>query len=118
MLAIRLLGPYIPASVEIGRGTHLAYGAAGLVVNPLSKIGRDCLLCPGVLLGSGSGKSLLPGAPTLEDGVKVYQNAVIMGGVTVGAGAVINANATVLRDVPPGAIVNPPKSVTHDRDGR
>ena len=103
-----LTGATIPAECHIGEGTKVAYGGAGLVLNSHTWVGDRCILSPGVLLGSGGGRSMKPGAPTLEDGVRVYQNAVILGGVTIGAGAVVNANAVVLHDVPPGAIVNAP----------
>jgi serine O-acetyltransferase len=103
-------GAYIPAECEIGRGTKFSYGGAGLVLNRLTKVGRNCVLSPGVLLGSGQGRSLLPGAPVLEDDVRVYQNAAIIGGVRVGRGAVINVNAVVLHDIPPGGVVNAARS--------
>ena len=118
MLALvhRLItGATIPASCEIGAGTKVAYGGAGLVMHANTRVGRDCLLSPGVLLGSSQARSLNHGAPSLCNNVRVYQNAAILGGVTVGAGAVINANAVVLDDVPAGGIVNAPKSSLRTR---
>jgi maltose O-acetyltransferase len=41
----------------------------------------------------------------LEEGVWVGARAIILGGVTIGAGAVVAANSVVTRDVPAGAIV-------------
>lgn len=104
-----IFGSYIPGSVQIGSGTQIAYGGAGVVMNGHTRIGNNCTISPGVLLGSGSGRSLKFGAPTLEDGVEVYQNAVILGGVVVGRGAVIGANAVVIEDVPPRFRVVAPK---------
>src|SRR3954447_24752432 len=46
---------------------------------------------------------LLP--TTIEDGASLGSGAVILGGVTVGARAIVGAGAVVTRDVPPGATV-------------
>ncbi len=42
---------------------------------------------------------------TLKRGAWIGANAIVLGGVTVGEGAVVAAGAVVTRDVPPGAIV-------------
>jgi acetyltransferase-like isoleucine patch superfamily enzyme len=42
---------------------------------------------------------------TLRRGAWIGANAIVLGGVTIGEGAVVAAGAVVNRDVPPGAIV-------------
>lgn len=42
---------------------------------------------------------------TLKRGAWIGANAIVLGGVTVGEGAVVAAGAVVTKDVPPGAIV-------------
>ncbi len=42
---------------------------------------------------------------TLKRGAWIGANAIVLGGVTVGEGAVVAAGAVVAKDVPPGAIV-------------
>ena len=42
---------------------------------------------------------------TLRRGAWIGANAIVLGGVTIGEGAVVAAGAVVTRDVPPGAIV-------------
>jgi acetyltransferase-like isoleucine patch superfamily enzyme len=53
------------------------------------------------------------GAPTLENGVDVGANVVIIGAITIGAKAIIGAGSVVTKDVPPGAVVagNPAKII-------
>ncbi len=46
---------------------------------------------------------LLP--TTIEDGASLGSGSVILGGVTVGANAIVGAGAVVTRDVPPGGTV-------------
>src|SRR3954447_15174887 len=41
----------------------------------------------------------------IEDGASLGSGSVILGGVTVGANAIVGAGAVVTRDVPPGAVV-------------
>ncbi|MFO0954462.1 MAG: serine acetyltransferase [Isosphaeraceae bacterium] len=72
----------------------------GVVINPNTVIGPNCLLFQQVTLGQGGSK---PGAPVLGGHVDVGTGAKILGGVTIGDHAKIGANAVVLQDVPPGA---------------
>ena len=56
------------------------------------------------------------GAVVLEDGCDVGVNAVVLPGVTIGAGAQIGAGAVVTKDVPAGAIAaGVPARVTGQR---
>lgn len=56
-----------------------------------------------VTLGS-HGKSGEPLAyPIVEDGVKIYPGAKIIGGITIGKNAIIGANTVVNIDIPKGA---------------
>lgn len=69
-----------------------------MLVNRLCVIGEGCEIGPHVVLG---GKSPVRGAPRLEAGVIVHSGAKVIGPVTIGAGAVIGANAVVIHDVAP-----------------
>jgi maltose O-acetyltransferase len=54
-----------------------------------------------------------PGAPVvIEDGAWIAARAVIMPGVTVGAGAVIGATVVVSQDVPPNTLIAGPQRIS------
>jgi serine O-acetyltransferase len=97
-----LFSAQIPAEAEIGEGTELGYGGIGVIVHREAVIGRDVLLSPCVVIG---GRSELPGAPVIEDGVKIGAGAKILGPIRIGAGAKVGANAVVIDDVAPGDTV-------------
>lgn len=76
----------------------------GVVVNSGVTLGRNVTLYQGVTLGSKRHGNNA-GTPVLEDHVCVFPNAVVVGAVTIGAGAVVGPCSVVIEDVPPGAIV-------------
>lgn len=51
----------------------------------------------------------------LEDNVKVYVNAVVLPGTTVGENSIVGAGAVVTKDIPPNVVVmgNPARVVQH-----
>lgn len=72
----------------------------GIVIHPEVRVGPNCTLFQQVTLGGGP----RPGFPVLGGAVDVGPGAKILGGVHIGDGARIGANAVVLEDVPAGAI--------------
>jgi len=73
----------------------------GVVINPNTVIGKNCLIRPHVVMGGGG---RIPGSPIIKDNVKIGAGAKIIGGITVGENAVIGANAVVITDIPPNAL--------------
>jgi serine O-acetyltransferase len=110
-LAARLLsqlsravtGVEIHPGATIGRRFFIDHGM-GVVIGETTEIGDDVMLYQGVTLG---GRSLekVKRHPTLKDGVVVGSGARVLGAITIGKGAQVGANAVVVRDVPPGAVV-------------
>jgi serine O-acetyltransferase len=96
-------GVEIHPGARIGRRLFIDHGM-GVVIGETAEIGDDCMLYHGVTLG---GKSLRREKrhPTLGDRVTVGAGAVILGPVTIGAGTSVGANAVVVRDAPPGAVL-------------
>jgi len=93
-----LSGIEIDHGAVIGEGTVFIHGN-GIVIGPGSVIGRHCSIFHQVTVGSQDGESY----PVVCDHVTIYPGAKIIGGITIGDGAKIGANAVVLSDVPAGA---------------
>lgn len=97
-----LFSSVLPADLQIGEGTQLGYGGLGVVIHAQARIGRKCLIAQHVTIGGRSGAT---GAPTIGDGVMIAAGAKILGPIHIGHGAIVGANAVVLRDVAPGQVV-------------
>ena len=92
----------LPASTRLGKGVRLNYSGLGTVIHARAVIGNNVEVGPGVVIG---GRSKLYEVPVIEDDVQIGVGAKILGPIRVGRGAVIGANAVVLHDVPPGAVM-------------
>lgn len=79
----------------------------GIVIGDGVRIGKDVRIYQNVTIGllentpSSEASDLYP---TIGDDVIIYAGAVLAGAITVGAGAVIGANAVITKDVPPGSV--------------
>lgn len=97
-------GFQIPWQTDVGPG--LAIGHYGpIIVNPSAKIGINCNLTVGVLLGlnhktDDNGKSLGFEYPEIGDRVALSNGAKIIGGVKVGNDCIIGVNSVVTKDIP------------------
>jgi serine O-acetyltransferase len=93
----------IHPAAQLGRRLFIDH-ASGVVIGETVLVGDDVTLYQGVTLG---GTSLEPGKrhPTVGDRVVIGAGAKVLGAVLIAADARIGANAVVIRDVPPGAVV-------------
>jgi serine acetyltransferase len=96
-----LLGIELDYKTSVGAGLSLRHGV-GLVVHQNVRIGSRCLVRQGVTLGEKSGDGR---CPVLEDDVQIGANAVVLGPVRIGRGAVVGAGSVVLHDVEPDSVV-------------
>ncbi|MDA8057105.1 MAG: serine O-acetyltransferase [Actinomycetota bacterium] len=110
-LAARLLAEavHVATGVDIHPGAVIGAGlfidhATGVVIGETAEVGDDVTLYQGVTLG---GTSLEPGKrhPTIGHRVTLGAGAKVLGPVVVGDDSRIGANAVVVRDVPPDAVV-------------
>ena len=102
-----LMGIELPVSTSVGPGLRLRHGF-GVVVNPATRIGTGVMLRQGVTLGN---RKAADDCPVIGDDVEIGVGAVIIGSVTIGAGAKIGPNAVVFKDVPAGGVVYSPVSM-------
>jgi acetyltransferase-like isoleucine patch superfamily enzyme len=103
------------SEVTFGDETHLNNGVTFASEGPGIAVGRRCLIGTGVHVYDSDFHSLdasrrhdtPPRMARVEIGDDVFigTNALVLKGVTVGAGSVVAAGAVVVGDVPPGAVV-------------
>ena len=103
-----LAGISLSPESEVGGGLYIGH-FGHVVINPRARIGKNCNLSPGVVIGSGrrgeeEGRSR-EGVPALGNRVYVGPGAVIFGPVEIGEDAAVGANAVVTRSVPARAVV-------------
>lgn len=98
-----LTGIEIHPGAEIASGLFIDHGY-GVVIGETAVIGPDVTLYQGVTLG---GTTLAKGKrhPTVERGAVIGAGAKVLGNITVGQGSRVGANAVVVKDVPPDAVV-------------
>jgi len=95
-LNLTLHGFDIVPAVTVGGGLYTPH-TVGSVINARS-IGKRVTLQGSITIGLKTD----PVFPTIEDHVTLGAGCRVLGGITIGAGAIIGANAVVLIDVPPG----------------
>lgn len=86
----------------------------GVIIGGAVKLGRNITVYQGVTIGTKR-KGQKAGVPVIDDDVCIFANAVIIGKIKIGTGAIIAPNSVVLNDVPPGVTVagNPARHIGH-----
>ena len=88
-------------SARIGGGLYIGRGT---VINAY-RVGRNCVIGQNCTIGSRNFKE-----PVLEDNVKVWAHAVVLGDIVVEENSNIGAGAVVVKNVPKNSVVVPAKS--------
>ena len=83
---------------KIGGGLFIQHGFATMI--SAKSIGENCWINQQVTIGY-TGK----GCPTIGDNVMITCGAKVLGDIHVGNGATVGANAVVVHDVEPGAVM-------------
>ncbi|NWF89446.1 MAG: serine acetyltransferase [Ignavibacteriaceae bacterium] len=106
--AHQITGIDIHPGAEIDSPFFIDHGT-GIVIGETTVIGKNVKIYQGVTLGALSvGKSLakVKRHPTIEDGVIIYSQAVILGGNTViGKNSVIGGNSWITESIPANSVV-------------
>ena len=110
-VAGRAFSTDIHPAAKIGGGLWLDHGL-GFVVGETCVIGEDVSIWHNVTLGSTLNDSGAQRHPIVHDGAVIGAGAIILGNVTVGAGANVAAGAIVVDDVPAKTLVVGCKSRT------
>ncbi len=104
--------------VEVEPGAQLAptvkfLHGQGATIGSGARVGEGSTIFQQVTLGRVGHRMDEDGYPTIGRDVYIYAGAKVLGPISVGDGAKVAANALVLKDVPPGAIItgNPARQV-------
>ncbi len=108
-------GADIPLNCQIAGGLNINH-SNGIVIHSRAVIGPNCHISQQVTIGMLNDPN---GLPRIGCGVDFGAGAKVLGGVSIGDGARVGANAVVLCDVPPGCTaVGIPARVIPPRDQR
>jgi serine O-acetyltransferase len=84
---------------EIGGGLYIQHGFSTMIA--AESIGENCWINQQVTIGYKDNTR----APVIGDDVMITCGAKVLGNITVGNGAIIGANAVVVKDVAPNAVM-------------
>lgn len=96
-LNLMLFGIEISSGIPIGPGLYIAHPVGTVIM--AKRIGANASFIAAITVGMREKQEF----PVLGDAVKVGAGARILGGITLGDGCTIGANAVVIEDVPAGA---------------
>ncbi len=95
-----LTGIELHPGAKVGQRLVIDHGM-GVVIGETAEIGNDCIIFHGVTLG-GLKFEPVKRHPTVGNKVLIGTGAKVLGPIYIGDGAMIGANAVVIKDVPPG----------------
>ncbi len=99
----RKLGIELYGKTDIAEGLYLGH-AYGITINSEAKIGKNCNIHKGVLIGQEN-RGERKGTPVIGNNVWIGINACIVGKVTIGDNVLIAPNSFVNCDVPSNSVV-------------
>jgi len=87
----------IGAKIDVTRGK--------IVIGDNCVITHGCVILSHDMSAARMGKPTSQAVTTIEDGVFMGVNSVVLPGLRIGNGSIIGAGSVVTRDVPPGVVV-------------
>lgn len=110
-------GVEIHPGAKLGRRVFIDHGM-GIVIGETAKVGDDCLLYTGVVLG-GVSLNRTVRHPQLGRGVVVGSNTCVLGAISIGDHARVGSGSVIVRPVPANAtVVGVPARMVVSRDQR
>jgi len=103
-LNISLTGADLHPSAVIGSGVRLIH-SVGIIIGPDARVGENCDIFGGVVLGGRGGARETDGCPIIGHDTVVCVGAKILGPVTVGNHVTIAAGSVVLDSMPDYCLV-------------
>lgn len=94
-------GAELPINGDIGGGLLIPH-PNGIVIHPGSRVGVNCLIHQQVTIGVNRTSNI---APVIGGHVDIGAGAKIIGQIKIGEHSLIGANAVVVKDVEPYAVV-------------
>lgn len=91
---------YNDIKCKVPSSTTFKHYGIGVIIAKDVVLGRCCVINQNVTIGQKNN-----GVPSIGDNVRIYSNAVVIGGIRVGNNVIIGAGAVVLHDVPDGCTV-------------
>lgn len=88
-------------SANIGENTVFKHHGLGVVINPDSVIGDNCVIYQNV---SVAGRSGMP-PPIIGNNVLLGANSLILGNVKIGDNVQVGAGCVVVKDIPANSVV-------------
>jgi acetyltransferase-like isoleucine patch superfamily enzyme len=100
------LGYYRLMGIKIGRGCFISMKAYIDVRRGKIRIGKNVHIGGGSYILSHTGfREDEEKLTIIEDNVRIFVNAVIFPGTTIGENSTIGAGSVVMRDIPPNSVV-------------
>jgi serine O-acetyltransferase len=112
-----LTGTDIAFSASLGPGILIPH-PVGIVIGGSVTIGEECTIMHGVTLGERLSEIGDYSNPRIGDRVLLGAGSVCLGGISIGSGSTVGANAVVLIDVPDECTaIGVPARIISSRDG-
>lgn len=96
-------GYQIPYQTRVGGGFYIGHHGH-IIINPETKIGKNCNIASGVIIGQTS-RGKTKGVPSIGNNVWIGVNSIIVGKINVGSNVLVAPGAYVNFDVPNNSIV-------------
>ncbi len=101
---VRRYNIFVGDKTKIGKGLMLPH-PTGIILGMKAEIGEKCKIFQGVTVGSRrNGEVKLGLQPHIGNNCTLFSGCAVIGGITLGDGVQVGANAVMNRDAEPGSV--------------